>query len=145
MNRKEQLLVILMEECGEITEILNRVNKRTSKALRFGLDEIQDGETETNAERIVSELNDLYGVVELLTEEGYLPQLSRDEIEAKKKRIEKYFEISKEHGTLDDEEEIEEYNPEKYPLYNADPDCKHEIEIRWSGYGCKHCTGWFCL
>lgn len=32
-----------------------------------------------------------------------------------------------------------------YTLWHADPDCAHAIEFRWSGYGCKHCTGWFCL
>jgi hypothetical protein len=29
-------------------------------------------------------------------------------------------------------------------LYDADPNCKHEIVALWSGVKCKHCPGWFC-
>lgn len=29
-------------------------------------------------------------------------------------------------------------------LYNADPDCDHEIVIQWSGVRCAKCPGWFC-
>jgi hypothetical protein len=29
-------------------------------------------------------------------------------------------------------------------LYNADPNCDHEIETLWSGIKCKKCTGWYC-
>lgn len=30
-------------------------------------------------------------------------------------------------------------------LYDADPDCKHDIEMMWSGIRCKKCHGWNCL
>lgn len=30
-------------------------------------------------------------------------------------------------------------------LYDADPNCKHEVVAQWSGVKCKHCPGWFCL
>lgn len=30
-------------------------------------------------------------------------------------------------------------------LYDADPDCDHEIQLEWSGVQCKKCTGWYCL
>jgi hypothetical protein len=29
-------------------------------------------------------------------------------------------------------------------LFNADPECDHEIETLWSGIKCKKCAGWFC-
>jgi hypothetical protein len=29
-------------------------------------------------------------------------------------------------------------------LFDADPDCDHEIENKWSGVKCKKCKGWFC-
>lgn len=29
-------------------------------------------------------------------------------------------------------------------LWNADPNCKHEIVNKWSGVECKKCKGWFC-
>lgn len=30
-------------------------------------------------------------------------------------------------------------------LYDADPACKHDVEILWSGIKCKKCRGWCCL
>lgn len=45
MKRHEHLLSILAEECCE-------VGQRVSKALRFGLDEVQPGQDLSNAERI---------------------------------------------------------------------------------------------
>lgn len=29
-------------------------------------------------------------------------------------------------------------------LYNADPNCEHEIILLWSGIKCSKCSGWFC-
>jgi hypothetical protein len=29
-------------------------------------------------------------------------------------------------------------------LYGADPDCKHDVRVQWSGIKCTKCRGWFC-
>lgn len=29
-------------------------------------------------------------------------------------------------------------------LYDADPNCQHEIVAQWSGIKCIKCNGWFC-
>lgn len=29
-------------------------------------------------------------------------------------------------------------------LYNADPDCMHDIEALWSGIKCRNCPAWYC-
>lgn len=29
-------------------------------------------------------------------------------------------------------------------LYSADPNCKHQIVLLWSGYKCAKCGGWYC-
>ena len=34
------------------------------------------------------------------------------------------------------------YPPDQ--LYDADPNCKHEVVAKWSGVKCRKCTGWFC-
>jgi hypothetical protein len=39
----------------------------------------------------------------------------------------------------DEEKEIEEEE-----LWDADPNCDHEIVDKWSGIECKKCKGWFC-
>lgn len=30
-------------------------------------------------------------------------------------------------------------------LYDADPQCEHEIVTKWSGVECGKCKGWFCF
>jgi hypothetical protein len=84
MNEKEHLLVILMEESVEVA-------KETSKALRFGEDEVMPGQLLTNRERILHELNDLWAIVEMLG----LQQVDRAAIERKKEKIAKYMEYAK--------------------------------------------------
>jgi hypothetical protein len=97
MTRTEHLLICLAEECAEIIQ-------RVSKAIRFGLQEVQPGQLLTNAQRIVEEVHDFCGVLELLTEDGTFGKLSDQEIqiaiEAKKKKLEKYMQCSRACGAL---------------------------------------------
>ncbi len=91
MNETEHLLIILAEECAEVA-------KETSKALRFGENEVMPGQTLTNRERILHELNDLWAVVEMLG----LQQVDRAAIERKKAKIGKFMEYAKDVcGTLE--------------------------------------------
>lgn len=61
MTETQYLLDVLSEECNEVAV-------RASKAIRFGLEEIQPGQALTNAQRLALELDDLYGAIELLNE-----------------------------------------------------------------------------
>ena len=63
MQRKEYLLIQAASECNEVAH-------RITKALQFGLDEMQAGGTETNAEQIMREYFDLLGVMHMLIKEG---------------------------------------------------------------------------
>jgi NTP pyrophosphatase (non-canonical NTP hydrolase) len=98
MTRKEHLLIILSEECNEIAQ-------RISKALRFGLSEIQPGQKLTNEERIRLEFADLLAVVEMLQyDEGVLDKLVlRSEMDSKKEKVNRFLEYSRECGTLTEE------------------------------------------
>lgn len=31
-----------------------------------------------------------------------------------------------------------------WELYSADENCEHDIRLKWSGYACTKCGGWFC-
>lgn len=64
-----ELLVILMEECAEITQ-------RASKALRFGLHEVQPGQPLSNIERLDDEVGDLMAVVGRLSDRRILNMAS---------------------------------------------------------------------
>lgn len=95
MTRTEHLLTILAEECNEVAH-------RCTKALRFGLEEIQPGQDFTNARRIVEELSDLFAAVDMLHEEKALPHWPRaSRVAEKKTKVEHYLTLSASLGTLD--------------------------------------------
>jgi NTP pyrophosphatase (non-canonical NTP hydrolase) len=94
MNRQEHLLTILAEECAEVAQ-------RASKALRFGLGEVQPGQSLTNAERIVGELTDLFSVVSMLVDEEHINLCGSAAAEqAKRAKVEKFLQLSEQLGTL---------------------------------------------
>jgi hypothetical protein len=94
MTRTENLLTILGEECVETAQ-------RVSKAIRFTLHEIQDGQELTNAERIVYEFNDIVAMMEILQEEGVFDKvIDREAIDKKKLKVTKYLDYSVELGTV---------------------------------------------
>lgn len=97
MDRKEHLLTCLSEECAEVAQ-------RVSKALRFGLEEVQAGQNLTNRQRIVEEYHDLCAVVVILVSEGILEpstiMLDPDQVTAKRAKIERFMAISRREGAL---------------------------------------------
>jgi len=96
MNRLEHLLTGVTEECSEVSQ-------RVSKALRFGMQEIEPDWTLNNSQRIVQEYADLIGMMELLEEGGYISLKDlRPMIAAKKAKFEHYLKYSKSMGTLID-------------------------------------------
>lgn len=100
MTREEHLLTILAEECNEVAV-------RASKALRFGVDEVEPGQPLTNAERINAEVIDLMAALEMLNDANMLPALSprgmipyQHLTAAKKAKVEKFLIYSGTLGTL---------------------------------------------
>ena len=92
MNRSEHLLACLAEECAEVAQ-------RVSKALRFGLSEVQPGQALNNAQRIQEELGDLISVAGILISEGVIDEPIAD-YDGKRKKIERFMAISREQGAL---------------------------------------------
>lgn len=93
MNREQLLLTQLSEECHE-------TGQRATKAMRFGMDEIQEGHEESNRERLLMEFNDLVGVMEELFGVPVTALLDPAHIAEKKKKIEKYARYSEELGMV---------------------------------------------
>ncbi len=104
MTRREHLLIIAMEECHEVAQ-------RISKALRFGLTEVQPDQEMNNAERITQEFNDLNAIIEMIQFEDdtwfrQSIEARRFQIEAKKIKVEKFLKYSEYVGTLKNESPI---------------------------------------
>lgn len=93
MTRTEHLLVILMEECAEVAQ-------RASKALRFGLGEVQPDQAETNAERLALEVDDLGAVAKMLRDAEALRDGDPFARQFKREKVEKFLRYSAECGTL---------------------------------------------
>lgn len=94
LNVDEHLLLVLAEECAEVSQ-------RITKALRFGLQEVQPEQAMTNEQRICYELNDLLASIELLKQRGLLQLYPNgDMVELKKLKIRKYMNYAREQGTL---------------------------------------------
>lgn len=96
MNTREHLLTILAEECAEVAQ-------RVTKALRFGLTEIQPGQDKSNADRINEEMGDLLGVYRMLEDRKELPPVRAHQIEAKVRQVNTFLGYSAQCGTLNDE------------------------------------------
>ena len=99
MNRQEMLLTILSEECGEVVQAV-------SKALRFGLEGRGGNGTneKTNAQAILTELQDVYVIARMLIDENTIPEALGDEEERydkeKRTRVETTLTLSSNLGRL---------------------------------------------
>lgn len=89
MTREEHLLTIAIEECNEVAQ-------RLSKALRFGLSEVQPGQSYANDYRVIVEYNDLIAVLRMLNLEVRDPRL----IAMKREKVEHFLSYSVDCGTL---------------------------------------------
>lgn len=92
-NRQKHLLVIMMEECGEIVQ-------GASKILRFGHNSYHPGSNETNEEHVLKEINDLLAVIEMTVGVPIEEVIDRELMAEKKERVEKYLEVSKQLNLL---------------------------------------------
>lgn len=102
LNEVDYLLTKLAEEATEIAQ-------RALKAVEFGLDEVQPGQEQSNAERVGGEVIDMITILLMLADLGVEIQASvaADEqvlnamIAAKKAKVEKYMALSRTLGKLE--------------------------------------------
>ena len=60
-DQTREVLLILQEECAEVTQAI-------SKCFRFGPDQMKPGKDRTNVNMLEEEIGDLFAMVELLTD-----------------------------------------------------------------------------
>ncbi len=104
MNLHEHHLILLMEECFEVSSELAALGQRASKQLRFGGDEIQPGQRVPNAERLRFEILDLLACVEFLERAGLISAITPKDVTAhlefKSEKIARMLALSRERGQL---------------------------------------------
>ena len=94
MNRTEHLIACLAEECNEVAQ-------RATKALRFGLDEIQPEQNLTNFERLFAEFTDLTAVMGMLQEEtNHRALVKLNDVATKQEKVRKYMDYAESQGAL---------------------------------------------
>ena len=87
MNRKEEILTILMEECAEVIV-------EASKIKRFGESSVYEGETALN--KLEKEIGDLWCLIDLLHSEDMISYTKLDEYaNAKHEKLKVYSDIFK--------------------------------------------------
>ena len=87
LTREQYLLGCLGEECAEVAQ-------RASKAVRFGMNEVQPGQELNNRQRLEYELSDLISVCLML---GIKIAPNPE----KATKVEKYMKLSRERGILE--------------------------------------------
>lgn len=98
MTREQYLLTKLGEECNETAQ-------RASKAIVFGLDDIQIGQDENNAERLRNEFCHIVAYMELLRDEGFIKLGEFDmeyEVQQKKHELKHWYQYSINKGMVKD-------------------------------------------
>lgn len=82
---ERELLVILIEECGEVLQ-------RATKALRFGLDEHQPGQSLSNSQRLAHEVGDVSEMIDRLIDARILSfEFINQGRESKKRQLDKFM------------------------------------------------------
>ena len=99
MNRNEYISICAMEECSEVAQAISKLN-------RFG-NGLSKGSMLLNSEKLIHEFNELFAAIQMMQEEGIIPHehdlLIPDVIEAKKRRINLYYNESLALGTAQGE------------------------------------------
>lgn len=82
---ERELLTILVEECAE-------VQQRATKLLRFGRDEVQPGQPDSNAARLSQEIGDLFAMIDLAADAGLVDTIAIfDQKDRKRLKLAKFM------------------------------------------------------
>lgn len=93
LTEDQHILSTLAEECAEVAQ-------RISKALRFGLNEVQPGQLLDNAERITIEVNDVLGMIDMAVARGIIPLPDLQAAERKQSQVLRFMDYAREQGAL---------------------------------------------
>lgn len=90
MTRNENIIVVAMEECAELTQAL-------SKALRFGMDAHHCETGIVNSDTVLYEYTQLQAVMEMISEEYGLKlddKIKQSIMSSKKSNVEKFYQMT---------------------------------------------------
>ena len=96
MNKKEHLIVCLIEELAEVQQAL-------SKVLRFTENDKYKGNEYSNIDNVNIEWSDVICIKDMLEDEGFVMYASFERMQAKKRRLLDFMKHSEDVGTLEKE------------------------------------------
>ena len=86
LDARQQLMVITMEECGELIQ-------QCSKCLRQQFD-LQDYESDHNRKKLIEEVGDVYAMIELMVKYKVITWASiYNRAEVKKEKLEQWSDL----------------------------------------------------
>ena len=97
MNREQYLLTKLAEECNETAQ-------RASKAIVFGMNDIQEGQYKSNNTRLVEEFSHIVAYMELLIDENSVKMdmdFMKKHVDKKKQELKDWYEYSVNRGCVE--------------------------------------------
>lgn len=97
MTEQECLLICFIEECGEAIQA-------ATKMLRFGTHEYYPGTTISNVDQLNKEVDDVFALVDMLTDRGVLGSRDSSAIVAKVMKVEDFMRVSSILGIVDPHE-----------------------------------------
>lgn len=96
MTKQEWLLTQLADECVEAAQ-------RCHKAIQFGLNEVQEGQELTNADRLHQELTDIHAVIEMLANQNMISEyFLSSAVLTKKQKVLKHMEYAIQIGIINE-------------------------------------------
>lgn len=97
LDERDHLIIKLIEECDEASQ-------RACKLLQFGPDDVEKGQSLSNAERLRLEVNDVLAHIAMAEEAGALPTVTpaalADHIAMKRAKVLRYRELSESLGRV---------------------------------------------
>lgn len=77
MNKQDEILNILSEECAEVIQSISKCN-------RFGMENLKPGYGKTNREHLEDELGDVLAMIDIMLEHDIITGDKLDEAKQKK-------------------------------------------------------------
>lgn len=89
LNKLQQLMVITMEECGELTQVCSKTIRKYDT-----IEEATSNEAQENRKKLVEEAGDVLCMLQLMVSHGLLTMEEMEQrVEVKKEKLKKWSDL----------------------------------------------------